>query len=120
MKETKEDLKRKNGTELESLREEDDEKTQLLLGYDPRGSFDQDVEDAIRSKRSRFEILNHAFMFFLLVLIVALYLKNNYAYRSKEYSYVIALSLPLIALVLIAAAIIYFNFIIKLQDSHRT
>lgn len=59
-------------------------------------------------------------MFFLLVLIVTLYLKNNYLYTSKEYSYVIALTLPLIALVLILAAIIYFNFIIKLQDSHNS
>lgn len=41
MKETKDDLKRKTGHELESLREEDeDEKTQLLFGYDPRMSYD--------------------------------------------------------------------------------
>lgn len=122
MKETKQEIKRKAPVnELESLREEDDdEKTQLLLGYDPRLSFDQDVEDAIQSKRSRFEILGHAFMFFLLVLIVALYLKNNYFYRSTEFSYVFALTLPLIALILILAAIIYFNYVIKLQDSHRS
>lgn len=106
---------------MDNIREEeDDERTQLLLGYDPRTSFDQEVEDALQGKRSRFEFLSHAFMFFLLVLIVTLYVKNNYAYTSKEYSYVIALSLPLIALAILLTAIIFFSYVIKLADSHRT
>lgn len=107
------------GPEQESLREEDDERTQLL-GFDPRYSFDQELEDAQPSRRSRFEFLSHSFMFFLLVLIVTLYVKNNYVYRSKEFSYIIALTLPLIALILTLTGIIYFNFIIKLADSHRS
>lgn len=72
------------------------------------------------NKRSRFEFLGHAFMFFLLVLIVTLYVKNNYAYSSNEFSYVIALTLPLIALVILLTALIFFNYVIKLADSHRT
>ena len=72
MKQTRDEIKRKSGgADLDNIREEeDDERTQLLLGYDPRTSFDQEVEDALQGKRSRFEFLSHAFMFFLLVLIV--------------------------------------------------
>ena len=59
-------------------------------------------------------------MFFLLVLIVTLYIKNNYMYRSKTFSYVFALSMPLIALDVILTLIIYFKYVIKLADSHRS
>ena len=59
-------------------------------------------------------------MVFLLVLITTLYLKNNYFYTSQQYNYTFALSLPFTALVLILGFILYFNYIIKLFDSHRT
>lgn len=59
-------------------------------------------------------------MVVLLVLIVSLYLKNDYMYRSQEYTYLFALSLPLIAEVLILGFILYFNYVIKLYDSHGT
>ena len=65
-------------------------------------------------------MLNHLFMFVLLVIIVSLYIKNNYMYQSKVFSYLIALSVPLIVEVLILTVLLYFNYIIKLFDSHRS
>lgn len=59
-------------------------------------------------------------MFILLVLIVSLYLKNDYLYRSQEYTYLFAFSLPLIALVIDLALMLYLNYVIKLYDSHTT
>ena len=124
MKETRDKIKRRNrnNNDLDSIQEvEADERTQLLTGgYDPRQSYDAEVEDEMQRKRSSYMCLNHAWMFFLLVLIVTLYIKNDYKYSSQEYTYLFALTLPLIALVVITGLILYFNYVIKLYDSHGT
>ena len=62
-------------------------------------------------------------MFTLLLLIIMLYIKNNYfLYTSDGYifSYLIALALPVLLLVIFAFIIIYQRYLLKLGDSHRS
>ena len=59
----------------------------------------------------------------LLLLIVLLYIKNNYFLTNSEgavFSYLYALALPVIILVILSGLIIYEKYLVKLKDSHRT
>jgi len=52
-----------------------------------------------------------------------LYIKNNYfLYTSDGYifSYLIALALPVLLLVIFGSSIIYQRYLVKLEDSHRS
>ena len=62
-------------------------------------------------------------MFTLLLLIVMLYIKNNYFLYTADgaiFSYLLAFALPVLLLVVFGAAIIYQRYLVKLVDSHRS
>ena len=59
-------------------------------------------------------------MFFLLVLITTLFVKNNFFREVEVFNYLLAFSLPFGILVFLAALFVFNRYLRKLQDSHRS
>jgi len=59
-------------------------------------------------------------MIVLFVMIILIYLKNNFLYESNGYPYLLALGLPVIVLTVLAGVFLYKTYISKLEQSHRS
>ena len=55
----------------------------------------------------------------ILVLAVTLFIKNQIISKNKIYTYLLALSVPLVLLVLLGSSIIFLRYIYKLRISHK-
>lgn len=59
-------------------------------------------------------------MIVLFVLIILVYLKNNFLYESNGFPYLLALALPVIILTVLGSIFVYKTYISKLEQSHRS
>jgi hypothetical protein len=57
-------------------------------------------------------------MFFLLVLITTIFIKNNFYKDSESFNYLLAFTLPFCVLVLFFGIFVYARYLSKLKDSH--
>jgi len=90
---------------------------------DPRERYLPEVEAIHDSKNQRGNVFGHLFMFTLLLLIVLLYVKNNYFLYTADgqiLTYLIALALPVLLLVIFGGVVVYQRYIVKLEESHRS
>ena len=84
---------------------------------DPRERYLPEVEAIQESKNQTSNVAGHFFMFVLLMLIVLLYIKNNYFLYTSDgqiFSYLLALAVPVILLVILGGVVIYQKYIVKL------
>ena len=102
----------------ETIIEEGLEDEQTLL--DPRDRYNDEVEEYIAKKKQGLSIWQHVFMVVLLLTIIMVYVKNNLLYTNEDYSYLLALALPIFVLTVIFGVIIYEKYLWKLSDSHRS
>mmetsp|Transcript_22993 Transcript_22993/g.35524 ORF Transcript_22993/g.35524 Transcript_22993/m.35524 type:complete len:210 (+) Transcript_22993:376-1005(+) len=83
-----------------------------------RPKINPQVEKRLENSKQRWKWLGHLFMFVMLGVIVAVYLKNNFFFHSHSFTYMEAFSYPVCGLILLAVLILYFGFVVKVRDSH--
>jgi len=59
-------------------------------------------------------------MIVLFVMIILVYLKNNFLYESNGFPFLLALALPVIILTMLGSIFVYKTYISKLEQSHRS
>ena len=59
-------------------------------------------------------------MIVLFIMIILVYLKNNFMFESNGFPYLIALGLPVIVLTVLGSIFLYKTYISKLEQSHRS
>jgi len=59
-------------------------------------------------------------MIVLFVMIILVYLKNNFLYESNGFPFLLALALPVIILTVLGSIFVYKTYISKLEQSHRS
>jgi len=59
-------------------------------------------------------------MIILFIMIILVYLKNNFMFESNGFPYLIALGLPVIVLTVLGSIFLYKTYISKLEQSHRS
>lgn len=72
-------------------------------------------------QQQRLTLLGHVLMLLILILLIALYIKNYLITRSatfEDFSYLVAFGVPASLILVVAADILYERFIAKLQRSH--
>ena len=92
------------------------------MAKDSREPYNYEVERVLAHKQKQCNPLGHFFMWALLLLIIALYIKNNFFLYTPEgvyFPYLLALALPVAILVALGTSIIYQRYLAKLRDSHR-